>query len=275
MGKKIVGIVLILVAVLTGLLGMKAGSSNNRQIIENAVYITDGKVLVENEGKVVILTGTLEAPMPFVDQETGVPLHSIFNYRRVEKLSIRENTQTEKEEWSWNMTVSENDYGGSKKVIAPGVMLGEFAVSEELLLSVSTTQNRVQYDKKELNKSGWNKFEDDDRVYLYQGDFMPYEDGVVGKYYKDYLGTLRVSYDETSSENTLEYTIIGQQKDGKLEKTEGLDMTPALSGHLTVEQMLEKSSSDTKSAVIAASVITVVLAGVGVLLIVCSGKKKS
>ena len=57
---------------------------------------------------------------------------------------------------------------------------------------------------------------------------------------RDYLGSLRVSYDEVSSETTLEYTIIGQQKDGKLTKAEGLDMTPALSGHLTVEQMLEK-----------------------------------
>ena len=55
---------------------------------------------------------------------------------------------------------------------------------------------------------------DDDRVYLYQGDSMPYEDGMVDKYYKDYLGTLRVSYDETSSENTLEYTIIGVQMNG-------------------------------------------------------------
>lgn len=275
MGKKIVGTVLILAAVLIGLLGMKAGSSNNRQIIENAVYISDGKAQPENEGKIVIVTGTLEAPLPFVDQETGIPLHSIFNYRRVEKLSIRENTQTEKEEWSWNMTVSENDYGGSKKVIAPGVMLGEFAVSEELLQSVSITQSRTQYDKKELNKRGWSKFEDDDRVYLYRGDFMPYEDGTVGKYYKDYLNTLRVAYDEISSESELEYTMIGRQKNGKLEKAADLDMTPVLSGHLTVEQMLEKSASDTKAAVITAAVIAIVLAGIGVLMIVRSGKKKS
>jgi hypothetical protein len=275
MAKKIVGIILIAAAVMTGLLGMKAGFSNNQQIIEDAVYITDGKLLAENEGKVVIVTGALEAPLPFVDQETGVPLHSIFNYRRVEKLSISENTQTEKEEWSWNMTVSENDYGGSEKVIAPGVMMGEFAVSEELLQSVSITQNRRQYDKKELNKSGWSKFEDDGRVYLYLGDSMPCEDGSVGKDYKDYLGSLRVSYDEVSSENTLEYTIIGQQKDGKLTKADGLDMTPVLSGHHTAEQMLQKSASDTKTAVIAASVIAIVLAGTGALLILCSGKKKS
>jgi multisubunit Na+/H+ antiporter MnhC subunit len=275
MAKKIVGIILIAAAVMTVLLGMKAGFSNNQQIIEDAVYITDGKLLAENEGKVVIVTGALEAPLPFVDQETGVPLHSIFNYRRVEKLSISENTQTEKEEWSWNMTVSENDYGGSEKVIAPGVMLGEFAVSEELLQSVSISQNRTQYDKKELNKRGWNKFEDDDRVYLYQGDIMPYEDSMVGKYYKDYLGSLRVSYDEISPESTLEYTIIGQQKDGKLEKVENLDMTPALSGHLTVEQLHEKAAADTKTAVITAIMIAVALAGIGVFLILRSGKKKT
>ena len=70
---------------------------------------------------------------------------------------------------------------------------------------------------------------------------MPCEDGSVGKDYKDYLGSLRVSYDEVASENTLEYTIIGQQKDGKLTKADGLDMTPVLSGHHTAEQMLQKS----------------------------------
>lgn len=53
MGKKIVGIILIVAAVMTGLLGIKAGSSNNQQIIETAVSITDGKVLAGNEGKVV------------------------------------------------------------------------------------------------------------------------------------------------------------------------------------------------------------------------------
>ena len=104
---------------------------------------------------------------------------------------------------------------------------------------------------------------------------MPYEDGAVGEYYKDYLNTLRVAYDEISSESALEYTMIGRQKNGKLEKAADLDMTPVLSGHLTVEQMLEKSASDTKAAVITAAVIAIVLAGIGVLMIVRSGKKKS
>ena len=64
MAKRIIGIILVIAALGTVLLGVKAGGSapENRKIIESATVVSDGKVLPVNEGKVVIVTGTLGRP---------------------------------------------------------------------------------------------------------------------------------------------------------------------------------------------------------------------
>ena len=115
MGKKIGGIILIVCALFTAFLGIKAAgnASGNQEIIKDAVYVADGKVLPENEDKVVIVNGTLDAPLPFVDDETGIELDSIVAYRRVEKARVVLGSDGKKDTWSWDSTISENDLGGS------------------------------------------------------------------------------------------------------------------------------------------------------------------
>ena len=78
MKKRIVGIVLVVAALVSALLGVKAAGKapGNKKIIEGAVYVADGQVLAENEGKVVIVPGTLDADLPFVDKETGITLEA-------------------------------------------------------------------------------------------------------------------------------------------------------------------------------------------------------
>lgn len=275
MGKKIAGIVLIVFGLITVFLGIKAGAGapKNREIIESAVYVSDGKVHAENDGKVVIVHGTLDADLPYVDEETGIVLNSIVTYRRVEKASIRYDSEKEQDFWVWGLRSDPDSYGGSVKVIAPGVTLGEFAVADELLMSISTTENRTEYDKKELNRFGWNTFEDNDRVYLYMGDHMPDDDHRVSeRYYLDYVDTLRVTYDEIPADNTLEYTIIGIQKNGGLIEVEDLDLLAAHRGQLSVDELLEYAESSASTATIAAICIAVVLLGVGILLVVKSRK---
>ena len=63
---------------------------------------------------------------------------------------------------------------------------------------------------------GWDVFEDDGRTVLYTGDYMPRDDGSVGRDYLDYLHTLRVSYDVMDGD--LDYTVIGLQQNGQLVK---------------------------------------------------------
>ena len=284
MGKKIGGIILIACALFTAFLGIKAAGNapGNQEIIKDAVYVADGKVLPENEGKVVIVNGTLDAPLPFVDDETGIELDSIVAYRRVEKARVELGSDGEKDTWSWNSTISENDLGGSKKLVAPGVTLGEFEVAEILMQPVPTFGELDEFYIGEDYDVEWYIFEDDGMDYLYQLEYMPLEDGTV--YYDSFLddnltskqkneGTLRVRYDVVEDGTSMDYTIIGLQRNGKLEEVEELDLIAAVSGHLTPEEMLEYAESSNTTALIAAAVIALAFAIPGVIMLVKAGKK--
>lgn len=283
MGKRIVGIILVIAALGTVFLGIKAGGAapENKKIIESATVVSDGRVLSENEGKVVIVTGTLEAPLPFVDEETGVIIDTIVAHRYVEKARVEFGGDDEKDTWTWGSTISENDLGGSGKVIAPGVTMGEFAVADELMQPVPTLKQRDQYSAADLSKGGWNEFRDQGVTYLYQLDSMPREDSTVNYdgFLKEYStskqkneGTLRVRYNVMEDGASLDYTIIGLQKNGKLEKLGELTMIPTISGHLTVEELLEYADSSASSAKTTAFIIAAVLAGFGMLMIVKPAK---
>ena len=284
MEKKIVGIILIVCALFTAFLGIKAAGNapGNQEIIKDAVYVADGKVLPENEGKVVIVNGTLEAPLPFVDDETGIELDSIVAYRRVEKARVVLGGDDEKDTWSWDATLNENDFGGSKKLVAPGVTLGEFEVAEILMQPVPTFGELDEFYIGEDYDVEWYIFEDDGMDYLYQLEYMPLEDGTV--YYDSFLddnltskqkneGTLRVRYDVVEDGTSMDYTIIGLQRNGKLEEVEELDLTAAVSGHLTPEEMLGYAESSHTTALIAAAVIVLAFAIPGVIMLVKAGKK--
>ena len=284
MAKKIGGIILIVCALFTAFLGIKAAgnTSGNQKIIKDAVYVADGKVLPENEGKVVIVNGTLEASLPFVDEETGIELNSIVAYRRVEKARVELGTEDEVDTWTWDSTISENDLGGSKKLVAPGVTLGEFEVAEILMQPVPTFGELDEFYIGEDYDVEWYIFEDDGMDYLYQLEYMPLEDGTV--YYDSFLddnltskqkneGTLRVRYDVVEDGTSMDYTIIGRQKNGKLEEVEELDLIATVSGHLTPEEMLEYAESSNTTALITAAVIALAFAIPGVIMLVKAGKK--
>ena len=247
------------------------------------MYVADGKVLPENEGKVVIVNGTLEAPLPFVDTETGIELDSIVAYRHVEKARVVLGGEDEEDTWSWDMTLNASEFGGSKKLVAPGVTLGEFEVAEILLQPVPNLAKLTEFRKAEGYDVQWYILEDKGLEYLYQLKYMPLEGHKV---YRDTVirdhttsqqkneGTLRVRYDVVAEGSNMDYTIIGLQKNGKLEEVEGLDLIAAVSGHLTPEELLEHADSAAKTATIGYIAVAVVLLGVGVFLIVKGGKKK-
>ena len=284
MAKKIGGILLIACALFTAFLGIKAAGNapGNQEIIKDAVYVADGKVLPENEGKVVIVNGTLDAPLPFVDDETGIELDSIVAYRRVEKARVVLGGEHEVDTWSWDATLNENDFGGSKKLVAPGVTLGEFEVAEILMQPVPTFGELDEFYIGEDYDVEWYIFEDDGMDYLYQLEYMPLEDGTV--YYDSFLddnltskqkneGTLRVRYDVVEDGTSMDYTIIGLQRNGKLEEVEELDLIATVSGHLTPEEMLGYAESSNTTALITAAVIALAFAIPGVIMLVKAGKK--
>ena len=138
------------------------------------------------------------------------------------------------------------------------------------------------YSYVDLSALGFDDFKEDNTIYLYGGEHMPKNEEEVRKTnllglpdydYMELIDTLRVSY-KVIAEDSLSYTIIGLQKNGVLEDMEALKMTDVFSGHLTVEELLEYADSSASSAKVAAFIIAAVLAGIGGLMIVRSGKGK-
>ena len=285
MKKRIIGIILVIAALGTVLLGIKAGGAApaNKKIIESATVVSDGKVLPENEGKVVIVTAALEAPLPFVDEKTGIPLNSIVAFRHVEKLAIDTGDDEDpNDRWRWDYASLEEDYGGSKKIYAPGITFGAFQVSDDLMQAVNAREPLKDYSYVNLDALGLDDTLDEGIVYLYDDDYrMPLEEEIVpevdlfGKTdftYRDMKGTCRVHYSVIPADADLRYTVIALQKNGTLEDYEDLKMTDVIAGHLTVEELLAYADSSASSAKTAAFIFAAVLAGIGVLMIVRAGK---
>ena len=272
--NKIIGIVLIVIGLFCvfGAFSVNSGAPETAETISNAVYVSDGKVLPENEGKVVIVPGTLDAD-PFVDRETGIVIHDIVAYRKVEKLTIAEETNNDKtyEVWSWRESYDKNEYGGTEKLVAPNVSLGEFKVASELVQSITLYGQRSEYDKKELNQRGWNVFTDNGKVYLSTEDYLPDEDDSVTRLTEDYRHSLRVSYVEMSGGP--EYTVVALQKDGQLVNVPDVTLQALHIGHLTQAEILESAESSAKGGMIAAIVGAVLCFGAGAFLIVRKEKK--
>lgn len=276
--KKMIGIVLIVIGLFCvfGAFSVNSGAPETAEVISNAVYVSDGKVLPENEGKVVIVPGMLDAA-PFVDKETGIALSSAVAWRHVEKLYIEEESEKKTEYWSWETDMGA--FGGHMKIVAPNVTLGEFAVAEELLQTLSAGKRRTEYSEKELNQMGWSTFTDGGKTYLYQGDWMPRDEDDLDSVntlldkdaYRDYVGTYRVAYDEMDGDR--EYTVVALQKDGQLVRVPDVTLRAIHSGHLTQDAILENEASSAKGGMITAIVGAVLCFGAGAFLIVKKEKK--
>lgn len=281
MGKKIVGIVLILAALGCVAMGFKAqgAAPENLKIVENAVVVSDGKVLPENEGKIVIVQGELTASLPFTDPETGVSLNSIAVLRNVDKLMIKEDTQKEAEVFDWMNTLEDRCFGGSERLYAPDAALGEFLLEKTLMDVLSITEVKDDYTDADKQAHGFGLFTDDGVRYLYQGEKMPDQDDKVTLYdephrhkaYRDYVETCRVSYKQMDMTN-LRYTIIGLQDHGTLRKAAELDMKAVHAGTLGVDELKDFAQSSAKFAQMGSWGFAVVLAAIGVLMFVRAGK---
>ena len=81
-------------------------TSNQTDAISKAVYVEDGKVLPENEGKIVIVPGKAEAIEPFVDTLTGVEIPHIKATRSVEVYDEATETDEDFESLNWSLASS-------------------------------------------------------------------------------------------------------------------------------------------------------------------------
>ena len=83
--KKIIGVILIIGGIFFASLAVKAlvSSPQSYEKIKAAATIKDGKVIPENEGKLVVVSGTLKPAEQLQDPITGVKLPGVTAKRTV------------------------------------------------------------------------------------------------------------------------------------------------------------------------------------------------
>ncbi len=257
MKKK--SIIFIALAVILGGVGFfSMDTSKQTDAISKAVYVQDGKVLPENEGKIVIVPGKAEVTEPFVDTLTGVPIPHIKANRTVEIYEERMETNEENNStyyvFDWKSTthsgVNKFDEVHSTNLVA-NCKVGEFEIDSQIINGISSGKKLNDIDHKTIAAKGYREHYEHkkDITYVAKLDYMPLggersgsKAGYKQGYYSDYEGAHRVSY-TIPSEESLEYTFIGKQQNGKIMYDKDLGMQAAFSGLQNPAELAERVES--------------------------------
>ncbi len=162
--KKIIGVILIIGGIFFALLAVKAlvSAPQSYEKIRAAATIKDGKLTPENEGKLVVVSGTLKPAEQLQDPITGVKLPGVTAKRTVWTYE-RDTNSDDEQVWDWkpeNTDYSEKaNFGINAEILtttmlAAPTLLGEFKVEGKLLNPLIRNTEFTQYDEQSLN-AGW------------------------------------------------------------------------------------------------------------------------
>ena len=271
--KKIIGIILIIGGLLFAALAVKAlmTAPQSYEKIRTAATIKDGKVIPENEGKLVVVSGTLKPAEQLQDPITGVKLPGVTAKRTV--WTYKRDTNSDDEQvWDWkpeNTDYSEKaNFGINAEILtttmlAAPTLLGEFKVESELLNPLIRNTEFKQYDEKSLN-AGWKVLSGgrESSYCVSKENWLPKKS--TGTYSTTGYGAQKISYGIVSPDDPLEYTIIGVQKGDTLIKSEDVDSVTTVKGIMTAEEFAEENKKGVRGGSIFGIVAGILLAIIGV-----------
>lgn len=271
--KKIIGVILIVGGLLFASLAIKAlvSAPQSYEKIRAAATIKDGKVIPENEGKLVVVSGTLKPAEQLQDPITGVKLPGVTAKRTV--WTYKRDTNSDDEQvWDWkpeNTDYSEKaNFGINAEILtttmlAAPTLLGEFKVESELLNPLIRNTEFKQYDEKSLN-AGWKVLSGgkESRYCVSKEHWLPKKS--TGTYSTTGYGAQKISYGIVSPDDPLEYTIIGVQKGDTLIKSEDVDSVTTVKGIMTAEEFAEENKKGVRGGSIFGIVAGILLAIIGV-----------
>ena len=283
MNKK--SIIFIVIAIILAIVGFSStNTSKQTDVISKAVYVEDGKVLPENEGKIVIVPGKLEAVTPLVDKITGVELPGVIAKRTVERYEKVQNSDEDNGtyytlEWKNTILGKDNEFSDvvSSSLIAEA-KIGEFTIDNNALHHVAVGKPFTDFDYQVVNQRGYNVHPTTSVTYISKMYFMPagnqdYNSTMQynGKkvYYMDYENIPRISY-VTQRDESGEYTFIGKQQNGKIMYDKDLGMQAAFDGLQNPTQLAERVESGGMTG----AIVAWALAAFFVLLAVLGMRKK-
>ena len=270
--KKIIGIILIIGGLLFAALAVKAlmTAPQSYEKIRTAATIKDGRILPENEGKLVVVSGTLKPAEQLQDPITGVKLPGVTAIRTVRTYE-RDTNSDDETVWDWkpeNTDYSEKaNFGINAEILtttmlAAPTVLGEFKVESKLLNPLITNTEFTQYDEQSLN-AGWKVLSGgrESRYCVSKENWLPKKS--TGMYSTTGYGSQKISYGIVSPDDPLEYTIIGVQKGDTLIKSEDVDSVTTFKGLMTAEEFAEENKKGVRGGSIFGIVAGILLAVIG------------
>ena len=271
--KKIIGVILSIGGIFFASLAVKAlmSSPQSYEKIRAAATIKDGKVIPENEGKLVVVSGTLKAAEPLQDPITGVKLPGVTAKRTVWTYE-RDTNSDDEQVWDWkpeNTDYSEKANCGinaeilTTTMLAAPTLLGEFKVEGKLLNPLIRNTEFTQYDEQSLN-AGWKVLSGgkESRYCVSKENWLPKKS--TGMYSTTGYGAQKISYGIVSPDDPLEYTIIGVQKGDTLIKSEDVDSVTTVKGIMTAEEFAEENKKGVRDGSIFGIATGILLAIIGV-----------
>lgn len=216
------------------------------ELKSKVTVLEEAKILPENEGKLVQISGKLASESELKFENLGVNVKTPILKRTVEMYQYTQDNPGEivKKEWSDDEPISEltNEkinktyYNPNKKMddetIYGEANIGEFIINKDLLKKLKPNSDYT--DLKAL--SGY---------YVEDGRLTTYEPGNLK------LGDLRISFKYLNLENMGEYTFIGKQSGKNLVEYKldtGLPLLEIHEGKLNLDQVLSKMASSQQKA---------------------------
>lgn len=270
--KKIIGVILIIGGIFFASLAVKAlvSAPQSYEKIRAAATIKDGRVIPENEGKLVVVSGTLKPTEQLQDPITGVKLPGVTAKRTV--WTYKQDTGSGDEKvWDWNPENTDYSEKGNfginaeiltSTMLAAPTLLGEFKVESKLLNPLIRNTEFKQYDEKSLN-AGWKVLSGgrESSYCVSKENWLPKKS--TGTYSSTGDGSQKVSYGIVSSDDPLEYTIIGVQKGDTLIKSEDVDSVTTFKGLMTAEEFAEENKKGVHGGSIFGIIAGILLAVIG------------
>lgn len=204
-----------------------------QKTLGEAVYIDDGKIKSENEGKLVILAGKVEPELPFKDTALDVTIPYFAAYRKAEIFSHIVDTDFEYTwyELAWdplkeNKGVNTEELSSSK-LIAP-MKIGEYNIDPRIFKEIETIDKWKDITEDNLGdyKLYIHKSKNDGTTYLSEDEYIPDQlTDYKGNKWHDHEDKMRYSYEVYVDDGPLEFTIIGIQKGDWLMLDDDLDIS--------------------------------------------------
>lgn len=241
--------------------------------LNDAIYVGDGKVHPENEGKLIAVPGKLENTASAKDELFGIEFDAARVDRHVEKLEYRASSK----EWVWTEVYEGQGVNGYESHISTGQFkVGDFKIASDLNIQIplySRDAKKSDFTDEQLKSFEDKGFVIESSLSQFYISMVPFSQPLSLKEYEkkhfngseagfkadtaDFDDKIRVRWTLGSVDEGV--TVIGYQKGDTIELCKDLDANSVKSGKLTKEEYDKQAvpSHERKSTYIMFAVLAV------------------